>query len=177
VAYRNWFRGSYRDVRSGLLFRLSLKQIIRRNAASATESQPFACEPLRRPAMVFHRASSRLQLVVAASGNSRLRCNLGSAQGAWHWLGAPSTPPRRAVSNFCQDYKPHSVGTATPSRASGVQFPFPSSLSFFPTIFLFLHRSYYDYDSELISTVSAATKARLVANCFGSGSHWSSDER
>jgi hypothetical protein len=38
VAYENWFRGSYRDVRFGLLFRVPLKKIIRRNAASATEA-------------------------------------------------------------------------------------------------------------------------------------------
>jgi hypothetical protein len=38
-------------------------------------------------------------------------------------------------------------------------FSIPSSLSFFPPYFLFLHRSHYDYDSELIFTFPAAAKA------------------
>jgi hypothetical protein len=124
---------------------------------------------LNRPAIVPYGAPSRLQLVVAAFDQSGWRCNLGSAQGARHWLGAPNTLPRRAASSFCQDYKPHSADTVTPSRASGVKFPFPSSLSFSPPYFLFLHRSHHDYHSELIFTFSAAAKARLVANYFRFG--------
>ncbi len=132
-ADRNWFRGSYRDVRSGLLFRLSLKKIIRRNATSATE----ASRSHERTQATGNHLSSRLRLVVAASGHSNWRCNLGSAQGARHSPDAPNTLPRRAASSFCQDNMRHSADTTTPSRASGVQFPFSSSPSFFHLVFCF----------------------------------------
>jgi hypothetical protein len=91
-------------------------------------------------------ASLRSHLVLSCP------CILCRAQEAPHRLGGPNTPPRRAGSSFCQDDMRHSVGTTRPSRASGVQFSFPSSLRFFnfsPPYFLLLRQSHHDYDSEV----------------------------
>jgi len=107
-----------------------------------------------------HRApiawcSHGLQLL----GARRQMCTCDRAEH--HWLSAPNTQPRRAVSNFYLDDARRSDGTAMPSRAGDSQCPPtpPNTLFldfwFFPLYFLFLRRSHYDYDAEPIFTSEA----------------------